>query len=71
MTLKTSESLNPKSPSKSPFSSPPALAKFAIRPVRSHFWKSYRTVTVRFVSSRGDQKPSATVTAVKGTGRIG
>ena len=40
MTLKTSESLKPKSPSKSPVSRPPAFAKFAMRPVRSHFWKS-------------------------------
>ena len=33
--------------------------------------KSYRTVTLRFVSKRGSQKPPVTRTAVNGTGLNG
>jgi hypothetical protein len=43
----------------------------ASHPVSSHFWKSYQTVVLRLVSKRGPQKPSVTLTAVKGAGRYG
>ena len=42
-----------------------------MRPVSSHFWKSYQTVVRRLVSIRGDQKLSSTRTAVNGTGWTG
>jgi len=54
-------------PSNLPSISPPALAKFAIRPVCSHHWKLCGSEAVRFVSIRGAQNPSASFTWVNGT----
>src|SRR4051794_13185027 len=47
---------------------PPATSKLEMRPVFSHISKSCLMVTARFVSIRGAQNASRTLTSVKGTG---
>ncbi len=47
------------------------MAKLSRRPVSSFFFQMNGIVTVRFVSIRGAQNPSATRTFVKDTGSSG
>ncbi len=47
------------------------MAKLSMRPVSSHFLKMAGIVTVRFVSIRGAQNASVSLTAVNGTGAMG
>ena len=63
MILKTSESSNGQ-PLKVPCARFAASRKLASRPVSSLFSKSTFTVTTRFVSKRGSQKPALMATFV-------
>ena len=47
-----------------------AFVKFGMR-ASSHFSRSAHTVTMRFVSKRGSQKPPVTVTFVMSAARTG